>query len=182
MTLDPVLLEWLNFGLRWLHVIAGIAWIGSSFYFIALDMSLRKAPHAPAGVAGETWQVHGGGFYQMQKYMVAPPELPEKLTWFKWEAYTTWLSGAALMMALYYAKADLYLIDPAVLPLTPVQAILISVGSLVAASSSTRRSAARRSARTTGRWRSSASSCWSSPPGATPGSSRAGVPSSMSAC
>ncbi len=132
MNLDPTLLEWLNFGLRWLHVIAGIAWIGSSFYFIALDMSLRKAPRAPLGVAGETWQVHGGGFYRMQKYMVAPPELPEKLTWFKWEAYTTWLSGAALMMALYYAKADLYLIDPAVLPLTPVQAIAISVGSLAA--------------------------------------------------
>jgi uncharacterized membrane protein len=132
MTLDPILLEWLNFGLRWLHVIAGIAWIGSSFYFIALDMSLRKAAHLPAGVSGETWQVHGGGFYRMQKYVVAPPELPEKLTWFKWEAYTTWLSGAALMMALYYAKADLYLIDPAVLPLTPLQAIAISIGSLLA--------------------------------------------------
>jgi uncharacterized membrane protein len=132
MSLDPLLVEWLNLGLRWLHVVAGIAWIGTSFYFIALDMSLKGRPGLPAGVHGEAWQVHGGGFYRMQKYTVAPDDLPEHLTWFKWEAYATWLSGFALLVALYYWNAELYLIDPAVMELTPGQAVGIGIGSVLA--------------------------------------------------
>ncbi len=104
--------EWLSFGVRWLHVVTAIAWIGSSFYFIALDLGLRQ-PHGapPAGVGGEAWQVHGGGFYHIQKYMVAPAHMPDDLTWFKWESYATWLSGFALLFLVYYVGADLYLID-----------------------------------------------------------------------
>jgi uncharacterized membrane protein len=127
--MDPILLEWLNLGLRWLHVIAGIAWIGTSFYFIALDLGLRDRGGLPAGVQGEAWQVHGGGFYRMQKYTVAPKDLPAELTWFKWEAYTTWLSGFALLVVLYYWNASLYLIDPAVLDIAPAAAVAIGVGS-----------------------------------------------------
>jgi len=129
--MDAAFADGIELALRWLHVIAAIAWIGSSFYFIHLDASLEKRPGLPAGVAGEAWQVHGGGFYRMQKYTIAPPELPEKLTWFKWEAYTTWLSGFALLVALYYAKPDLYLIDPAVLPLEPGRAVVVGVSSIL---------------------------------------------------
>jgi uncharacterized membrane protein len=132
MSLDPLLVEWANLGLRWLHVMAGIAWIGTSFYFVALDMGLKRRPGLPAGVQGEAWQVHGGGFYRMQKYAVAPDDLPEHLTWFKWEAYATWLSGFALLVALYYWNAELYLIDPAVMELTPGQAVAIGIGSVLA--------------------------------------------------
>ena len=121
---------WLDFGVRWLHVITGIAWIGSSFYFIALDLSLRKAENMPDGVSGEEWQVHGGGFYHIRKYMVAPDAMPEHLTWFKWEAYSTWLSGAALLAIVYWAGSELFLIDPAKADLAAWQAILISAGSL----------------------------------------------------
>lgn len=128
--MDAALAEGLELALRWLHVIAGIAWIGSSFYFVHLDASLEKRPGLPQGVAGEAWQVHGGGFYRMQKYTIAPPELPEKLTWFKWEAYTTWLSGFALLLALYYAKPELYLIDPRVLPLEPWRAAVVGLASI----------------------------------------------------
>jgi uncharacterized membrane protein len=119
--------------LRWLHVIAGIAWIGSSFYFIHLDLSLRPRPGLPAGVKGDEWQVHGGGFYHMMKYLVAPAQMPDHLTWFKWEAYTTWLSGFALLVFVYYLGADLYLIDKSVLDLTTVQAALIAFFSLAVA-------------------------------------------------
>lgn len=127
----PILWEWLSFAARWLHVITAMAWIGSSFYFIALDLGLRTAPDMPAGAHGEEWQVHGGGFYHIQKYLVAPERLPEHLTWFKWESYMTWLSGFALMCIVYYAGADLYLIDQSVLELTRVQAIGISLASIV---------------------------------------------------
>ncbi len=130
--MDSLLLEWSSLVLRWLHVIAAMAWIGTSFYFIALDASLRARPGLPPGVAGEAWQVHGGGFYRMTKYLVAPAELPERLTWFKWEAYTTWLSGFFLMVAYYYWNAALLLVDPAVLDLPPVAAILASLAVLVA--------------------------------------------------
>ena len=92
-----LVMEWLSFAARWFHVIAGIAWIGSSFYFIALDLGLRKVPDLPEGAYGEEWQVHGGGFYHIQKYLVAPAALPEHLTWFKWESYWAWMSGFILM-------------------------------------------------------------------------------------
>ncbi|MCH1428513.1 MAG: urate hydroxylase PuuD, partial [Alphaproteobacteria bacterium] len=88
--LIPVLWEWLEFAVRWLHVITAISWIGTSFYFIALDLGLRKINANEVGIAGEEWQVHGGGFYNIKKYTVAPSHLPEHLTWFKWEAYATW--------------------------------------------------------------------------------------------
>lgn len=122
--------EWLNFAVRWLHVITAIAWIGSSFYFIALDLGLVKRPGLPVGAYGEEWQVHGGGFYHIQKYLVAPASMPEHLTWFKWESYATWLSGFALLAVVYYGGADLFLIDRTVLDIEPWQAICLSVGSL----------------------------------------------------
>jgi uncharacterized membrane protein len=131
--LDVVLTEWLSVMLRWLHVIAGIAWIGSSFYFIHLDLSLRGNPALPSGVKGEAWQVHGGGFYHMVKYLVAPARMPDHLTWFKWEAYTTWLSGFALLVLVYYFGAELYLIDKNVLDLSAPMAALIAFVSLVVA-------------------------------------------------
>ena len=122
--------DWLAFAVRWLHVITAIAWIGSSFYFIALDLGLRQREGLPKGAHGEEWQVHGGGFYHIQKYLVAPAEMPEHLTWFKWESYWTWLSGAALLMIVYWAGAELYLIDPAKADLAVWQGILISAASL----------------------------------------------------
>ena len=125
-----VFMEWLSFAARWLHVITAIAWIGSSFYFIALDLGLRKAPNLPEGAHGEEWQVHGGGFYQIQKYLVAPAQMPEHLTWFKWESYATWLSGFALMALVYYGGAELYLVDPNVLDMPAWVAILISLASI----------------------------------------------------
>jgi uncharacterized membrane protein len=134
--MDPYANEWLDLLVRWLHVVAAIAWIGSSFYFIALDNHLRPPKDeadAEQGVGGEAWEIHGGGFYQVQKYRVAPKTLPEPLYWFKWEAYTTWLSGFALLIVLYYFNANTYLIDKSVADLRPWQAIAISVALLVAA-------------------------------------------------
>ena len=115
LALSDALSDWLDLGLRWLHVIAAMAWIGTSFYFVLLDQSLRppKDPaDADAGVGGELWEVHGGGFYHVQKYVVAPPRLPDHLAWFKWEAYTTWLSGFGLMLVLYYLEASSALVKP----------------------------------------------------------------------
>ncbi len=111
--MEAYLLEWLNLLIRWTHLIVGIAWIGSSFYFVWLDTNLNKPPRDPESddVAGDLWAVHGGGFYHAQKYQVAPRELPEPLHWFKWEAYTTWLSGFALFVLMYYVNADVYLVD-----------------------------------------------------------------------
>jgi uncharacterized membrane protein len=129
-TWEPIVADWISLIVRWIHLITGIAWIGASFYFIHLDASLRRSGSLPAGVGGEAWQVHGGGFYRMQKYLVAPPEPPEHLTWFKYEAYSTWLSGFVLLGLIYYLSADLYLIDPAVMDLPVWGAILISVLSL----------------------------------------------------
>ncbi|MBZ9990402.1 urate hydroxylase PuuD [Mesorhizobium sp. BH1-1-5] len=122
--------DWLSFAVRWLHVITGIAWIGSSFYFVALDLGLRQRPGLPAGAFGEEWQVHGGGFYHIQKYLVAPAEMPEHLTWFKWESYATWMSGFAMLCVVYYAGADLFLIDPNVLPMSAPVAILLSMATI----------------------------------------------------
>jgi uncharacterized membrane protein len=107
-----VLLEWAELLLRWLHVVAGIAWIGSSFYFVHLDASLERQGGLPERAHGEAWQVHGGGFYHMVKYLVAPARLPDRLTWFKWEAYTTLISGFFLLVVLYWVSAELYLVDP----------------------------------------------------------------------
>src|SRR6201996_1621516 len=128
-----ILTEWLSLLLRWLHVVAAIAWIGSSFYFIHLDLSLKPKTGLPEGVYGEAWQVHGGGFYRIMKYLVAPAQLPHELTWFKWEAYTTWLSGFALMVVVYYLDAELFLVDRSVLDLTALQAALFTFASLVLA-------------------------------------------------
>jgi len=125
-----IIWEWLAFATRWLHVITAIAWIGSSFYFIALDLGLRKHAALPEGAHGEEWQVHGGGFYHIQKYLVAPSAMPEHLTWFKWESYATWLSGFALLSLIYYGGADLYLIDTNVLDISAPIAILISLVSI----------------------------------------------------
>jgi uncharacterized membrane protein len=124
-----IIQAWLEFAVRWTHVIVGIAWIGSSFYFIALDLGLRRGIPGPAD--GEEWQVHGGGFYHIQKYMVAPEGMPEHLTWFKWESYATWLSGATLLILVYWIGAELYLIDPTVWDAPVWAAVAISAGSLI---------------------------------------------------
>ncbi|MCZ4270489.1 urate hydroxylase PuuD [Rhodobacteraceae bacterium G21628-S1] len=125
-----IMWDWLAFAVRWLHVITAIAWIGSSFYFVALDLGLRKVPHLPVGAHGEEWQVHGGGFYHIQKYLVAPANMPDHLIWFKWESYATWLSGAGLLMIVYWAGGELYLIDAGKADLALWQGILISGASL----------------------------------------------------
>ncbi|WP_300492463.1 urate hydroxylase PuuD, partial [uncultured Alcanivorax sp.] len=122
--------DWIAFAVRWLHVITAIAWIGSSFYFIALDLGLQKAAHLPPGADGEEWQVHGGGFYHIQKYLVAPDHMPGGLIWHKWQSYSTWLSGFALLALVYYLGAEFYLIDPAVMDLARWQAVGISLASL----------------------------------------------------
>src|SRR5688572_6961101 len=125
--------DWLGLLVRWVHLITGIAWIGASFYFVWLDNSLTppaRKQDADEGVGGELWAIHGGGFYHVQKFRVAPQTLPSQLRWFKWEAYSTWLSGFALFVILYYANARTYMIDPAVADLAPWQAVAISVGML----------------------------------------------------
>jgi len=128
--------QWGNLLFRWLHVIAAIAWVGASFYFIALDNHLR-APADPdqqkRGVGGEAWEIHGGGFYRVEKFRLAPERLPDPLHWFKWEAYTTWLSGFALFIVVYYAHASSFMIDPTVADLRPWEAIAISVAGLAIA-------------------------------------------------
>lgn len=123
--------EWVEFAVRWVHVITAIAWIGSSFYFIALDLSLHRDRNLKSGADGEEWQVHGGGFYHVQKYLIAPEAMPDDLVWFKWESYSTWLSGFAMLILVYYLGAELYLVDPNVLDIAIWQAILISLGSLL---------------------------------------------------
>jgi uncharacterized membrane protein len=133
---DPYVTDWLNILLRWLHVVAAIAWIGASFYFVYLDLSLKppkRREDAERGVGGEFWAVHGGGFYHTQKYRVAPGALPYPLHWFKWEAYTTWLSGFALFVVLYYANAEQFLIDPQVADIGSAVAIAASVALLALA-------------------------------------------------
>jgi uncharacterized membrane protein len=127
---------WGDLLFRWLHVIAGMAWIGSSFYFIALDNHLRppaRAEDAERGVGGESWEIHGGGFYRVEKFLVAPVALPEPLYWFKWEAYATWLSGFSLLVVVYYAHASTFLVDKTVADLSTLAAVAISVGGLALA-------------------------------------------------
>ena len=122
--------DWVAFSVRWLHVVTAMAWIGASFYFIALDLMLKPAEDMPAGAHGEEWEVHGGGFYHTTKYLVAPERMPEHLTWHKWQSYSTWLSGAALLMIIYWVGGELYLLDPTKADLALWQGILISGGSL----------------------------------------------------
>ena len=122
---------WANLAIRWLHLIAGIAWIGSSFYFMWLDSHLKAPAEAREGVAGELWSVHSGGFYHQTKFMVAPAGMPDELHWFKWEAYTTWISGFLLLGLVFYVGADLNLIDRNKLALLPWQAIALGLGSLI---------------------------------------------------
>ena len=132
--MDAYIVDWLNMLVRWLHVIAGVAWIGSSFYFIWLDDHLEP-PADPAddekGVGGEVWSVHGGGFYHAQKYKAAPGRLPERLHWFKWEAYTTWISGIFLTALLYWYGAEVYLIDASVAELSASAAVGIAIAFIV---------------------------------------------------
>ena len=125
-----VMWDWIAFAVRWLHVIAAMAWIGASFYFIALDLMLKPAEGMPEGASGEEWEVHGGGFYHTTKYLVAPAAMPEHLTWHKWQSYTTWLSGAALLMIIYWVGGEIFLLDPTKADLSLWQGILISGGSL----------------------------------------------------
>ena len=125
-----VLWEWVEIAARWTHVITGIAWIGSSFYFIALDLGLHRDRNLASGADGEEWQVHGGGFYHVQKYLVAPDAMPDHLVWFKWESYATWLSGFFMLFLVYYMGAELFLIDPTLMDLTVWQAVGISIASL----------------------------------------------------
>ena len=127
-----VILEWLNALIRWAHVMAGIAWIGTSFFFIWLEASLKKRAGQDPGIAGETWMVHGGGFYLAEKYAVAPDRMPDELHWFKYEAYFTWITGFLLLAIVYYFGADAFLIDKDKIPLDTAWAILLSAGSLVA--------------------------------------------------
>jgi uncharacterized membrane protein len=129
--MDPILLDWLSLFVRWAHVMLGIGWIGTSFFFVWLDMSLRRNPNAPRGVGGESWMVHGGGFYHAQKYVVAPEALPQELHWFRYEAYYTWVTGFLMLCLVYYVQARAFLIDPRVLSLEPLQAIALSIGALV---------------------------------------------------
>jgi len=129
MPFDAYILDWLNLILRWAHIITGIAWIGSSFYFIWLDARLNVPPRNPESpdVAGDLWAVHGGGFYHSQKYKVAPAELPEPLHWFKWEAYSTWITGFLLLTVVYYFNAGALLVDPAVADIDATTATVLSL-------------------------------------------------------
>ena len=129
--MDAIFYEWGSLLIRWVHMITGICWIGSSFYFMHIDASIKAVPDIPKGKGGETWEVHGGGFYQVRKYLVAPEKLPPELIWHKWESYSTWVSGFFLLVWIYYFSADLYLIDPAVRTVSPGVAALIGIGSLV---------------------------------------------------
>ena len=129
--MDPILHEWGGFLIRWIHVVAAIAWVGASFYFMHLDASIKPVKEIPQGKGGEAWEVHGGGFYQVRKYPVAPDALPDHLIWHKWQSYSTRLSGFALLCWVYYLQADLHLIDPAVREISPFTGTAIGVGGLV---------------------------------------------------
>jgi len=131
--MDPYINEWLNLVIRFAHLITGIAWVGASFYFVWLDNHLQKPPaiKAEKGIGGDLWAIHGGGFYEVAKYKLAPPVMPTTLHWFKWEAYTTWITGFLLLSLMFYVGAETYLIDKRVADLTQWQAILFGLGSIV---------------------------------------------------
>jgi len=131
--METYILDWLNLLLRFLHVITAIAWIGASFYFIWLDNSLQTPPlwKQDKGIYGDLWAIHGGGFYEVAKYHNAPEQLPATLHWFKWEAYSTWITGFLLLSLIYYVGADSYLIDSSKADLRPWQAITMAIAILV---------------------------------------------------
>ena len=130
-TMESHVVEWLNLIVRWAHVVFGIAWIGASFYFNFLENSLNRTENLRDELAGNLWAVHGGGFYYLEKYKIAPKEIPKHLHWFKYEAYFTWLSGFVLLIIVYYLNAKVYLIDPQVMDLAPKTAVAIGIGSLI---------------------------------------------------
>lgn len=128
----PHILEWLNLTFRWLHIIVGVAWIGASFYFVWLENNLeRLKKELPEDIAGDLWAIHGGGFYYLRKFKVAPKELPKHLHWFKWEAYWTWITGILLLIIVYYMNAATYMVDKSVADISSAMSIAIGVGSLV---------------------------------------------------
>ncbi|MFT6249699.1 MAG: putative membrane protein [Cognaticolwellia sp.] len=131
--MDPYITDWLNLAIRFAHVITGIAWIGASFYFVWLDNHLETPPQEKAdkGISGDLWAIHGGGFYEVAKYRLAPPKIPTVLHWFKWEAYTTWITGFFLLSLMFYVGAETYLIDKNVAELTQLQAIIYGLGTIV---------------------------------------------------
>ncbi len=131
--MDPYIIDWLNLAIRFAHVITGIAWIGASFYFVWLDNHLETPPteKAEKGISGDLWAIHGGGFYEVAKYKLAPPKMPALLHWFKWEAYTTWITGFFLLALMFYVGAETYLIDKSVADLTQLQAIFYGIGAIV---------------------------------------------------
>lgn len=131
--MDPYINEWLNLVIRFAHLITGIAWIGASFYFVWLDNHLETPSQdkADKGIGGDLWAIHGGGFYEVAKYKLAPPKMPTTLHWFKWEAYTTWITGFLLLSLMFYVGAESYLIDKRVADLTQLQAIALGIGSIV---------------------------------------------------
>ncbi len=128
--MEAYLQEWVSLLLRWAHFITGVAWIGASFYFNWLENHLERQ-NARDGIAGDLWAVHGGGFYYLQKFQVAPEQLPEKLHWFKWEAYFTWFTGFSLLCVLYYWNAGVYMVDSRVADLSSLQTVAIGVASLL---------------------------------------------------
>src|SRR4051794_12484446 len=133
VAVDAYAIGWLDLVFRWFHVTAAIVWIGTSFYFVALDNHLEEPAEPREGVGGDTWEIHGGGFYRIERYRVAPPRLPERLHWFKWEAYWTWLSGFVLFVVLYYLQPHTYLIDSSVSDLSTWAAIALSLAGLALA-------------------------------------------------
>lgn len=128
--MDAILLEWGGMLLRWVHIITAIAWIGSSFYFMHIDAALKPLPRVRNAADGELWEVHGGGFYHVQKYLVAPEQLPKELIWHKWESYSSWITGFFLLIWIYYVSAEVYLIDPAVQKISVGFAAFIGISSL----------------------------------------------------
>jgi len=133
MLIDPYVTEWLNLVIRFAHLITGIAWIGASFYFVWLDNHLQSPPEwkKEKGISGDLWAIHGGGFYEVAKYKLAPEKMPKTLHWFKWEAYTTWLTGFLLLSLMFYVGADAYLIDKNIADINQTQAILLGIGSII---------------------------------------------------
>ncbi|MGF1718862.1 urate hydroxylase PuuD [Vibrio kyushuensis] len=128
--MDPHVTEWLNLAIRWAHMIVGVAWIGASFYFVWLENNLNRV-NPKTGLSGDLWAIHGGGIYHLEKYKLAPPEMPEHLHWFKWEAYFTWITGVLLLGVVYYLNAEIYLIAPGS-GLDSTTAVAIGIGALIA--------------------------------------------------